>query len=76
MLETYRYHEEAPLDCPILALGGTEDKTVPLSDLAAWREHTTSSFSQRSFPGDHFFLSQSQRGVVPLIRRRLLAALT
>jgi medium-chain acyl-[acyl-carrier-protein] hydrolase len=74
MFETYRYHEEAPLDCPILALGGTEDKTVPVTDLAAWREHTAVSFSQRSFPGDHFFVSRSQKGVVRLIRQRIFAS--
>ena len=74
MLETYRYREEEPLDCPILALGGTEDKTVLLSDLAAWRDQTTASFSQRTFPGDHFFVSRSQRAVVRLIRQRISAS--
>jgi medium-chain acyl-[acyl-carrier-protein] hydrolase len=65
--ETYRYATELPLDCPISTFGGLRDRTVSQSDLAAWREQTSGSFSPRMFPGDHFFLHTTQ----PLLLRVL-----
>jgi medium-chain acyl-[acyl-carrier-protein] hydrolase len=56
--ETYVYSSEAPLNCPISAFGGLQDRGVNDCDLAAWRAQTAVSFSLRMFPGDHFFLKQ------------------
>ena len=56
LLETYTYHSEAPLDCPISAFGGTHDEQATYDALLAWREETNSTFSVRVFPGDHFFV--------------------
>ncbi len=72
LVESYRYRDHAPLDCPVLALGGSDDKAVSAADLAAWREHTTGPFSQRMFPGGHFFLESSRDGVVRTVCQRLL----
>lgn len=54
--ETYRYRDDAPLDCPITALGGLRDPMTSRDDLAAWQRHTRGAFIQRMFPGDHFFM--------------------
>jgi medium-chain acyl-[acyl-carrier-protein] hydrolase len=56
LLETYKFLDEPPLDLEILALGGTEDRAVSRTQLAEWRRHTSANFSQRMFPGGHFFL--------------------
>jgi medium-chain acyl-[acyl-carrier-protein] hydrolase len=56
--ETYVYSSEPPLNCPISAFGGLQDRKVNNSDLEAWRAQTNISFSLRMFPGDHFFLKQ------------------
>jgi surfactin synthase thioesterase subunit len=56
MLETYEYHDEPPLDCEILAIGGTDDPAVLAADLAAWRRHSAGRFSTHLIPGGHFFL--------------------
>jgi len=56
LLETFRYQDEPPLDTEIMALGGTEDRAVSRTQLADWRRHTSANFSQRMFPGGHFFL--------------------
>jgi surfactin synthase thioesterase subunit len=56
MVETYEFHEEPPLECPIRALGGIDDRQVGLADLSRWRMHTSNSFTQRTFPGGHFFV--------------------
>ena len=58
MYETYLYSAEPPLDCPISAFGGLQDRRVSISDLEAWRTQTSATFSLRMFPGDHFFLKQ------------------
>lgn len=70
MFETYQYREAPKLGCPILALGGTDDKTVPVQELFAWR-HQTDAFRQRTFPGDHYFIKQSKASVLRTIERRL-----
>lgn len=67
LCQTYSYAAAAPFDCPIFAFGGLQDEDVPREHLEAWREQTTSSFSLRMFPGDHFFLHTSQ----PLLLRAL-----
>jgi len=56
MIETYRYAGDAPLDVPMLVLGGTDDPAVSASHLSDWRQYTTQDFSVRHLPGTHFFL--------------------
>jgi medium-chain acyl-[acyl-carrier-protein] hydrolase len=65
--ESYRFSSGPPLNCPISAYGGLSDEKVTRSDLEAWREQTSVSFSLRMFSGDHFFLKASQ----PLLLRAL-----
>ena len=70
--ETYAYQEEKPLSCPVAAFGGTEDEDVSPEDVAAWSHETTASFTQRMFPGDHFYLLDQP---VPLMQQ-VIAQLT
>lgn len=70
--ETYCYSEEAPLTCPIFALGGQQDRDTPHDALQAWREHTSSSFQMRIFAGNHFFLNQQQTELSSLLYQELL----
>jgi medium-chain acyl-[acyl-carrier-protein] hydrolase len=58
LYETYLYSSEPPLNCPISAFGGLQDRRVSASDLEAWRSQTSAPFSLRMFPGDHFFLKE------------------
>ena len=70
LVETYEYQAEPPLECPIWAFGGSEDREVPLADLAGWREQTTATFSQRLFNGGHFFLGLALSAIVELLRQQ------
>ncbi len=54
--ETYHYTPEEPLDCPIIAYGGTQDPDADPVDLLAWRDQTHRNVSVRVFPGDHFYI--------------------
>jgi surfactin synthase thioesterase subunit len=62
-LETHRPTHCAPLDVPITACGGTEDRRTTRADIAAWAELTTGPFRMRMFAGGHFYL-EPQRAVV------------
>jgi len=58
--ETYVYSTEPPLDCFISSFGGLQDPRVSRGDLEAWGDQTSTSFSLRMFPGDHFYLNTAQ----------------
>lgn len=73
LCETYAYAPEPPLSCPIVALGGLSDDTVPEPDLEAWSEHTTARFQRRMFPGRHFYLFEHRAQVARLVAAELLA---
>lgn len=60
VLETYVYAPEPPLNCPITAFGGLQDREVSCDCLEAWREQTNATFSLQVFSGDHFFLHSAQ----------------
>jgi medium-chain acyl-[acyl-carrier-protein] hydrolase len=57
LYEKYSYAVELPLGCPIAAFGGWDDPRVEYSDLEAWGDQTTASFSLNMFRGGHFFLN-------------------
>jgi medium-chain acyl-[acyl-carrier-protein] hydrolase len=71
VLHTYTYAPEAPLPCPISALGGVLDSTVAASQLEAWQQQTDASFRLRMFPGKHFFLKEARPQVLSAIREDL-----
>jgi medium-chain acyl-[acyl-carrier-protein] hydrolase len=60
LCETYEYHPESPLECPITIYGGLDDHEVEAGRLADWREMTMGACEIRMFPGGHFYLNNSQ----------------
>ena len=60
VIETYAYTPEPPLDCPITAFGGLQDREVSCENLKAWQQQTNAAFSLQMLPGDHFFLQSAQ----------------
>ena len=69
LLASYRYRDEAPLACPLTALGGNTDVCVSAADLEQWRKHSTSSFESHVFPGGHFFITGSLQAAMSLVTR-------
>lgn len=69
--EIYRFYDEQPLDCPIVAFAGVSEQDLERDELNAWSAHTSRSFHSRRFPGDHFFIRESQRLVVEAIRQQI-----
>jgi surfactin synthase thioesterase subunit len=66
LLETRKYAEEQPLNCPITAFGSDEDRFVSIEEVASWQVHTSKSFHTHCFPGGHFYLKD------PSISKELL----
>lgn len=58
LAETYRYRPGPPLRCPVVALAGARDESVPLSAVQGWGDVTTGRFGMRVFDGGHFFLHE------------------
>jgi medium-chain acyl-[acyl-carrier-protein] hydrolase len=67
--ENHQVEKAAPLSSGILALGGTDDPHVTLTELELWRKRTTGPFACAQFEGGHFYLSsvKGQRWVIQQI---------
>jgi surfactin synthase thioesterase subunit len=54
---SYRAPRREPLDCPMLVLGGTQDRiSDPVDNLAAWSVETRGPSDLVMIDGDHFFI--------------------
>lgn len=71
LIQTHTYVARPRLACPVTVLGGMDDREVTREDLEAWREHASGQFRLHSFPGNHFFLHQSEALVLQTIARAL-----
>jgi surfactin synthase thioesterase subunit len=74
MVEGYRYRDDAPLGCPILALGGTDDPSVLPAELEGWRDHTRHAFRAELLPGAHFFLRSNAARLHALVTEQLTSS--
>ena len=71
MIETYHYHPEAPLDCPIMAFGGAQDDLARPDDLTAWQAQTCGTFKLQMFPGGHFYLQTTLPQLLTTVAQEL-----
>lgn len=71
LIQTYKYLVDAPLNCPIVVYGGTQDREAPIETMFPWKEHTSSDFALYPFPGDHFYLRPSQALLLKAIAQEL-----
>jgi surfactin synthase thioesterase subunit len=73
-VETYAYETEAPLDLPVFAFGGDEDRMVGRQELQHWNAQTTSSFRLRMMPGTHLFTQERRDDLIADISAALSIA--
>lgn len=72
--DDYIYHGEV-VDSPIVAMSGTEDKTVDSRNMYEWSHMTNRGFKQHSFPGDHFYLyNKSVKAFLDMIHREICSS--
>ncbi|MBU1627179.1 putative thioesterase [bacterium] len=61
MIETWQFDiEVSPLDIPICAFGGTNDKLASKKDIEAWEKMTSGEFNAYFFPEKHFFILNNE----------------
>jgi medium-chain acyl-[acyl-carrier-protein] hydrolase len=72
LAETYHYIPERPLSCPISVFGGLQDLENAPATLEAWSEQTSKLCKVYSFPGDHFYIRQSQTSLLSILAQELI----
>ncbi len=55
VVESYRFREDEPLDCPITVFAGIDDESVSWDQLLAWKRFTSRRFALQMLPGGHFY---------------------
>lgn len=73
---SYAYRQRSPLDCPMLVLGGTQDREIAVEpdNLAAWSRETRGAFEQHAIDADHFFINTHRDAVIGLVISSLARA--
>jgi surfactin synthase thioesterase subunit len=60
VIGTHSWQGSAPVPCPLYVYGGTNDQLASRTEIAQWREHTSSHFQIRLFSGGHFFINDAR----------------
>jgi surfactin synthase thioesterase subunit len=55
IVESYRFQEDEPLDCPITVFAGAEDASVTWNLMLNWKRQTRRQFALKILPGGHFY---------------------
>ncbi|MEO7020522.1 MAG: alpha/beta fold hydrolase [Ktedonobacteraceae bacterium] len=70
--ESYQFHAQEPLACPITVLGGQQDKRVQQAKLETWRKQTSQDFATHMLLGNHLFIRPAQAAVLQIISQALV----
>jgi medium-chain acyl-[acyl-carrier-protein] hydrolase len=71
LVETYKSPAGPVLSCPVIAMGGSDDRDVSPEELAGWASATTGPFKSMMFDGDHFFINSARTSFLHAVRREL-----
>jgi medium-chain acyl-[acyl-carrier-protein] hydrolase len=69
LVEDYAWPREAMLTCPVTALCGVRDTTVPVTSQHGWQSITTGPFAEVSLPGGHFPPPLAEEQILEVVRR-------
>jgi len=73
--QSYRYIDDAPLDCKIVAFAGSRDGIVRPAAVRAWSAHTRAAFKYHEVDGGHLFVLTARDGLLNAIADELEVAL-
>jgi surfactin synthase thioesterase subunit len=71
MHENYQPISEEPIDIPITALRGGDDRLVSRVQVEQWRAATTARFAVAELPGGHMYISDGPSALLELVDRTL-----
>ncbi|MFF9347443.1 thioesterase II family protein [Streptomyces sp. NPDC014734] len=72
VMEAYRRDPRHVVHCPVTAMGGLRDRSVPGAELAGWRRCTRRALRVETFPGDHYFPLTARGEVLATFARDLV----
>jgi surfactin synthase thioesterase subunit len=64
LMDSFHCDRWEPLPIPIVAFVGSDDQMTGAALMRHWKEFTTTTFRQRTYPGDHFFPVRSAPEIV------------
>ncbi|MEV5598637.1 cytochrome P450 [Streptomyces sp. NPDC052496] len=64
LLRAYRPARTPRLAAPVVAYRGADDPRATEDDMWSWQAMTRSAFRYRTLPGDHFYLTEEEAGLV------------
>ena len=67
----YKYMDAAPLDCPLIAIAGSDDSVFTEDQLRGWQQHTTSSFKFITVEGGHLFCRDNKEELLDILTDEL-----
>ncbi|MEE2961192.1 MAG: alpha/beta fold hydrolase [Myxococcota bacterium] len=71
LLDGYEFRCSTPVEVPIFALGGLEDKVVGAEDLLKWSELTKGKVEVQLMSGGHFYVHSPEEELWPYLRMKL-----
>ncbi|MCR8746644.1 thioesterase II family protein [Romboutsia lituseburensis] len=69
MDEKYLKKDIIPINCPIIAFMGSDDKEIRLQELLKWKHYTSKSFNYKIIKGSHMFINTNKDKVVNNIKK-------
>lgn len=69
--ENYQHRKAGPLDIPFTVLTGTQED-LEKADIALWQLETNHTVDFRRLPGNHFFIFESPKKILEIIKGKLM----
>jgi medium-chain acyl-[acyl-carrier-protein] hydrolase len=69
--ELFEWHEEPPLECPLVMFPAAADDTVKPFEAETWRTHTSARFELCPVSGGHFFDERGREAVIQQVSARI-----
>lgn len=68
LCENHINHHKAPLNIPLLTIGGDKDQDIPEKKLNAWNQYFSSSVKNTILSGGHFHINDQSAHLISLIK--------
>ena len=67
----YKYYEDKPLSCPLMAIAGKNDTVFTEKELKAWKKHTSAEFNFITINGSHLFCRDNKEDLLEILTHEL-----
>ncbi len=67
----YKYYEDEPLGCPLIAFAGENDTVFSEDQIKEWKRHTSSEFNFEVVKGSHLFCRDNKEELLEIVTEKL-----